>query len=213
LATVTLLKDLKNSNKSLLEILNSFIFGNKKIEFHDKNKIYKKGDLILLDTDDGVLIKQAKYDSMDAEYIDEQWTSSIIMDWYINTGNNFAIISKNEPIDRPGNVLWYIPISYHDDINIPEVNDDDYTHLTTLFTPRAFATGEYEEGETPAQLDEGLFFDIESSEIIENYTSDDMYEEHPITPLTDNNQVSISDDPPTDNETKLWGDTDLTDNI
>ena len=212
MASITFLKNLKNGNKTLLEILNSFIFGNKKINVFDPNTIYRKGDLILVDTEDGLEVRQALIDIESREYEETQWSSTIVKDWFINLSNNIASISKTQPIELE-NVLWFVPIKYYTD-TVPNPDVEEYpSEMTTLFSPRAFAVGEYEEGETPSEIDTGVFFDIESSEIVENYTSDDRFVGDPEVKLTSNDHMLVDDDPPTNSDTLIWGDTDLTDNI
>ena len=214
MATVTLVKNLKNGNRTLLEILNSFIFGNSKIELFNSEKTYKKGDLILVETDDGLEIRQAKVNVKSKEYKEHEWTTTIVKDWFINLSTNIAMISDNTPTELDNVVIWYKPIRYYSDVVPSPDTDIEYpTEMTTLFNSEAFLTDEYEGDEVPEEIDIGVFFDIESSEEVENYGSDDRFEDDPKLELDENEDMLIDDDTPTDSDTVIWGDTDLTDNI
>jgi hypothetical protein len=214
MATVTLVKNLKNGNRTLLEILNSFIFGNSKIELFNSKKTYKKGDLILVETDDGLEIRQAKVNVKSKEYKEHEWTTTIVKDWFINLSTNIAMISDNTPTELDNVVIWYKPIRYYSDVVPSPDTDIEYpTEMTTLFNSEAFLTDEYENDEVPEEIDIGVFFDIESSEEVENYSSDDKFEDDPKLELDENEDMLVNDNPPTDSDTVIWGDTDLTDNI
>lgn len=203
-----LLRDLRNSNFTLLQLLNSFVFGNKEIRPYEESKSYNIGDLIIqTDENNKIKIYQATRNGITGEFDITKWSEKILSNIVSQNTDNVVMISKTQPVLNE-NRVWYCPIAY-DVGQLPEPTIENVTAMATAFSLDAFPLVD----ETVPEGDVGLFFDIEGQSESSTEITESEFSDVETTPLSDPDNVKISDDPSYDPETIIWGDTDLTDNI
>lgn len=207
---ITFLKNLQSENVTLLQLLNAFVFGDKKVQPYDSNKVYNTGDMILITNEDTgkIEIYQTMEDGITGEFNPYKWSSTIVSDTVSSNIDEVVMLTPNQPVSK-NNFVWFQPLQYRTG-ELPEPFIEEINDMTTLFSLDAFPIVD----ETvPDGEDVGLFFDIEGTSEGSTELVEDEFADSTVKTLDEPDDVRISDTPVYDPETMIWGDTDLTDNI
>lgn len=103
-------KDLKNRNLTMLEIMKTYMFGDKKIEIYDEDKIYNKGDIIVsFNPNTGKTdVIQATEDNITGPFDESKWeNTSIINTVHAGKIDNMIVIDSEESSTTPETKVWF----------------------------------------------------------------------------------------------------------
>lgn len=214
MASVNLVRDMRQTNGSLLQTLLSYIFGNKTIFAYNFYRTYNTGDMIVAPNEETgkVEVLEAIEDGITKAFDRSKWKTATI-----GSGSNIDIdyselivLSQEQPTSN-NNMVWFYPVSeiestFHPDIIAPDYSTvDDIQTLSTVFDD-SFPM--VEEG-APEEENIELYFDIENTEPYDGVIEEDTGADSVLT-LDEQSDVVVSDDVPTD-DALLWLDTDITD--
>ncbi len=197
---LTLLKDMNIGSPNILQLLKSFVFGDRPLEFYDETKTYVKGDIVLIKENNTVIVKQAE-ETVTGTYDPSKWSDPDLTQAAATNAQNIVIFSKDFPtVDD--NKLWVRPAK-RKNIKIPFMGE--ITRVSLTFDANDFPMVD----ETvPQDIEQyGLFFDYEGTDTSETSTE---FNPQLTSLLDDQSDVEISPNVP-EEDVPLWIDTDLTD--
>lgn len=207
---ITFLKNLKNESVTLLQLLNSYVFGDKQIRPYDESVTYHTGDMILITNEESgkIEIYQATTDNMSGPFDPNAWSNAVVSDVVSNSVDEVVMISPIQPTSK-NNFVWYQPLQYKTG-TLPEIEVENIEELVSIFSMDAFPIVDEM---VPENEEVGLFFDIEGMSDATTDMTEEQFSDSTVKHLDESDDVVISDEPSYDHETIIWGDTDLTDNI
>ena len=102
-------KDLKNRNLTMLELMKSYIFGDKKIEIYDEDKIYNKGDIIVSynPSTGKTEVIQAKEDNITGPFDETKWENTSIINTVGAGKIDNMIIIDSEDKSTDDTRVWF----------------------------------------------------------------------------------------------------------
>jgi hypothetical protein len=105
--TMKHIKKLQDSNVTLLQLLNSYIFGDKEIKIYNPIKTYNTGDLILFfDGEQKISVLQCLIDNVTGVFNPNNWSRNIVNNFISGISNNeYISLSSEQPIER-SNKIW-----------------------------------------------------------------------------------------------------------
>jgi hypothetical protein len=109
-ASLRFIKSLNNPNYNILQLLTSYVFGDKDIRPYNGNKTYKKGDMIirLNSVTNKLEILQCIALQVTGPFVEASWVKNAVnqMVGGASVNKNMVAVSLTSPQD-PSNLVWY----------------------------------------------------------------------------------------------------------
>jgi len=108
--SLRLIKNLQNTNPNLIQLLNSYIFGDLEVKPYNQNKIYNRTDLTMVynNSTHRFELFRCQEDGVTGVFNHTRWVEDTVSEYITGKKVNKKMVQlKTTQPDEPANIIWY----------------------------------------------------------------------------------------------------------